>query len=403
MALPHPAAVMAVAGLIGGGSLAAAYPLASTLAKDHGVPERATVAYGAAARSAPCPLDYRILVGIGAVESGHGTHAGSHLDENGEATGPIVSSAGATGPMQFMPGTWAQYATDGDGDGTKDPNDIDDAAAAAAKLLCASNVDENPEDAVGSYNGGANWRNYGESQSYVAQVDERVAALPADDGSGANSSAALPSDKGRICGLGEAFSPDNDCVAEAKAKAAYLWARLGHLLGEGDTPQLHDLWSTLNGATASTHPISASTQAPTASAARLVAAAEGWVGRQYAPGQTAQCAYWVRQALSEAGIKAGVSHQTLDGYGSSNEGGANSFGGDMGTIIKADAADLLKPGDIVTFKKTYGNWGDDITHVGIYAGNGQVIDRPTAEAPVRKHPMTDFQFFVGGIRLAGVT
>lgn len=255
MALPHPAVALLAAGLIGGGSLV------TTLQQDDGVPQRATQAYITAARNAPCPIDYRILTAIGAVESGHGTHGGSHLDDNGKATGSIVSSAGATGPMQFMPATWAQYATDGDGDGVADVNDIDDAAAAAAKLLCASNVDQNLDDAVGSYNGGANWRSYSESQDYVAQVDERIAALPADDGSAQNvSQVKLPDDKGRICKAQEWLSDQPGCAKAAKARAAYLWAQLGQLLDKKDTPRLHTLWSNLNGSpapAATNHQVSA--------------------------------------------------------------------------------------------------------------------------------------------------
>jgi membrane-bound lytic murein transglycosylase B len=43
--------------------------------------------------------------------------------------------------MQFIPSTWARWATDGDGDGQGDPQDIDDAAAAAGRYLCANNRD----------------------------------------------------------------------------------------------------------------------------------------------------------------------------------------------------------------------------------------------------------------------
>ncbi|HEY8373786.1 MAG TPA: lytic murein transglycosylase, partial [Pseudonocardiaceae bacterium] len=43
--------------------------------------------------------------------------------------------------MQFIPSTWAQWAADGDGDGKADPQDLDDAALAAARYLCAGNRD----------------------------------------------------------------------------------------------------------------------------------------------------------------------------------------------------------------------------------------------------------------------
>src|SRR5439155_23450334 len=42
----------------------------------------------------------------------------------------------AVGPMQFLPSTWRGFGVDADGDGVADPNDINDAALAAARLLC---------------------------------------------------------------------------------------------------------------------------------------------------------------------------------------------------------------------------------------------------------------------------
>jgi hypothetical protein len=39
--------------------------------------------------------------------------------------------------MQLIPATWAQIAVDGDSDGVRDPQDIDDAALAGAVFLCA--------------------------------------------------------------------------------------------------------------------------------------------------------------------------------------------------------------------------------------------------------------------------
>jgi membrane-bound lytic murein transglycosylase B len=43
--------------------------------------------------------------------------------------------------MEFIPSTWQRWASDGDGDGRSDVQDIDDAAYATARYLCASGAD----------------------------------------------------------------------------------------------------------------------------------------------------------------------------------------------------------------------------------------------------------------------
>jgi hypothetical protein len=93
-------------------------------------------------------LDWTILAAIGAIESGHGRNNGP-------------SSAGALGPMQFMPATWRDYAVDGNGDGRLDVNDPEDAIATAAGYLRASGAPANYRQALFAYNH-ADW--------YVEQV-----------------------------------------------------------------------------------------------------------------------------------------------------------------------------------------------------------------------------------------
>jgi membrane-bound lytic murein transglycosylase B len=136
-----------------------------------GVPARALIAYGnaeLAMRSAQpgCRLSWATLAGIGRIESNHGRYGGAILGTDGRPSKPIIGvpldgSPGvrtiadtdggrfdgdaardrAVGPMQFIPGTWARYAADGNGDGLGDPQQIDDAALAAARYLCVNNRD----------------------------------------------------------------------------------------------------------------------------------------------------------------------------------------------------------------------------------------------------------------------
>jgi hypothetical protein len=90
-----------------------------------------------------CPgLRWQVLAAIGQVESGHGRNVGP-------------STAGALGPMQFLPSTWAFSGVDGDGDGKADIMNPYDAVPAAALYLCRAGAANGPQglyDAIFSYN-----------------------------------------------------------------------------------------------------------------------------------------------------------------------------------------------------------------------------------------------------------
>jgi membrane-bound lytic murein transglycosylase B len=130
-----------------------------------GIPARALHAYATAAlvvgqEQPACGIGWNTLAGIGAIESAHGSHGGSVLREDGYPDPQIRGIAldgtrsalirdtdggrwdgdvqwdRAVGPLQFIPDTWERWGADADGDGFADPNQIDDAALAAARYLC---------------------------------------------------------------------------------------------------------------------------------------------------------------------------------------------------------------------------------------------------------------------------
>ena len=101
------------------------------------IPPRYLRLYQAAA--ARYGLDWTILAAVGAIESGHGRNSGP-------------SSAGAFGPMQFMPDTWRTHGLDANGDGRRDINDPEDAIPSAAAYLRASGAPANYRRALFAYN-----------------------------------------------------------------------------------------------------------------------------------------------------------------------------------------------------------------------------------------------------------
>lgn len=128
-----------------------------------------------------CGISWNLLAGIGRIESSHAN--GGATDSRGTAIRPIYgpaldgtlpgneiivqSNAGgravyarAMGPMQFLPGTWSRYASDGDGDGRADPQNLFDATLSAARYLCS---------------GGLNLRNQSQTLTAILRYNNSIA------------------------------------------------------------------------------------------------------------------------------------------------------------------------------------------------------------------------------------
>ena len=136
-----------------------------------GIPSAAVSAYQRAAQiinaaDKGCHVPWELIAAIGRVESDHGRYGGNVLSDEGvsqpgiygialngkNGTQAIQDTDGgvldkdtvydrAVGAMQFIPGTWSVVKVDADGDGKRNPQDIDDSSLATAVYLCSGNDD----------------------------------------------------------------------------------------------------------------------------------------------------------------------------------------------------------------------------------------------------------------------
>src|SRR3954466_8109102 len=140
-------------------------------ASTSGIPSAALSAYQRAAQiihdaDTTCNVPGELIAAIGRVESNHGQYAGNTLNSDGVSEpgvfGPVLDGKNGTqaimdtdggqldhdavydravGPMQFIPSTWSSVKVDADGDGQRNPQDIDDASLASGVYLCSGKDD----------------------------------------------------------------------------------------------------------------------------------------------------------------------------------------------------------------------------------------------------------------------
>lgn len=199
-------------------------------ASTNGIPAPALAAYQRAAQvintaDKSCNIPWELIAAIGRVESDHGQYAGNSLTAKGIAEpgiyGPELNGRNGTqaipdtdgglidhdkqwdravGPMQFIPSTWSVVKVDADGDGQRNPQDINDASLATAVYLCSGTENlssrSGQEKAVYRYN---------HSQQYVDLVLRLMEAYSQGDYT------AIPSGTS----AGTLFTPDYAAATRA--------------------------------------------------------------------------------------------------------------------------------------------------------------------------------------------
>ena len=305
----------------------------------------------------------------------------------GQNLGP--SSAGAVGWMQFMPSTWARWGVDANGDGIADPDNPTDAIFSAARYLAGCGGQFDIAQAVYCYN---------HSTSYVADVLRLAAQYGRAGGAGPLSGGGLQQVQ---LDLGPQIDSARKQVAAARAQLVVARAKASRL-GRSERRLLHvaataRLLSDELQARKSAVLLDIRRAAAEARASRLrklVDAASSRLGRLrdqasmpvFIPTTGASGGGAVSIALQYLGVPyvwAGASPSGFDCSGL-----MQYVYGQLGISLPHNTVaqwndpalvsvprNQLQPGDLVFF--------DNLDHVGMYIGYGEIIDAPHTGAVVR--------------------
>lgn len=249
---------------------------------------------------------------------------------------PLVSPAGAEGPAQFMPGTWATWGRDDDGNGDVSPYNIGDAVMAQGRFMCsllarAQNAGYGGDPvalALAGYNAG--WGRVEqaggipaitETQTYIEKILTKADAW----------TLAAPE-------LGTGTGPDAVRRAHTYLGTPYAWG--------GGTPAgpSYGFCDGVNGYSDDGRCLAAITQGFDCSS--LV-----------------QMAWWPSTRLPRVA--------------------SDQYGATAGTTI---ARDDLQPGDLVFW--THGGQAG-IYHVGLYYGDGNILHAPRTGRDIAIQPLNE--------------
>src|SRR3954469_20469109 len=225
-------------------------------ASSNGIPAPALAAYQRGAQiinsaDKSCNIPWELIAAIGRVESDHGRYGGNTLTQDGiskpgiygielngkNGTAAIADTDGgqldkdpvydrAVGAMQFIPSTWQVVKVDADGDGQRNPQDLDDAALATAVYLCSGK--DNLSNRAGQE---AAVLRYNHSQDYVNLVLRIMEAYSSGDYT------AVPSGTYGGTSYSPSYSSAIDksykVAKQRKAKQKYAAAHGGSTAGYG--------------------------------------------------------------------------------------------------------------------------------------------------------------------------
>jgi cell wall-associated NlpC family hydrolase len=143
-------------------------------------------------------VPWEVLAGIGKVECDHGQSPDPACWQEGK-----TNSAGASGPMQFLASTWAQYGLDGDNDGRADRWDPADAIVSAANFLKQNGAPDNIPAAIYAYNHSAAYVN--EVEQWASTYANSVQDTPTPASSGGGSAVAATAVQYALAQLGTPY------------------------------------------------------------------------------------------------------------------------------------------------------------------------------------------------------
>jgi cell wall-associated NlpC family hydrolase len=321
-------------------------------------------------------IPWEVLGAINKVETDFGANLGP-------------SSAGAVGWMQFMPSTWARWGIDANGDGVADPDNPTDAIFSAARYLAGCGGQFDITRAVHCYN---------HSNRYVSEVMGLAALYGRGGGDTGGAGLFSVQLQPQLASARKQIAASNTQLVAARADSRRLGRAERHYLHIADTaPLLSDQLE------ARKHAVLLGVRRDAAEARasrvrRLLDAAQEQLGklREQANGLSLGGLPFGDSGGSDSGVVSLALQYLGVPY---KWGGATPEGFDCSGLVQYVYAQLgvslphntvaqwndpaavsvprdqLQPGDLIFFNR--------LDHVGIYLGDGEIVDAPHTGTDVR--------------------